>query len=139
LNLVKLYLHISSYSWASLGPIACTLKSPRISARKMNGNCKLSLICSLFLSPRIITLDHTQKRTWFKYLKIIRYAKFHFSICSFCEEKERKLLLDRPTNKQTDRQTAKQFSLLSLKGVTISKKQNKKQTKANWLFSFNFN
>jgi hypothetical protein len=45
------------------------------------------------------------------------YTKFHFNMCNQCEENERKLLMDRLTDRHTDRQTAaKQYALPSSKG-----------------------
>jgi hypothetical protein len=51
-------------------------------------------------------------------LTINLYIKFHFNMCNQCEENERKLLMDRPTDRQT---AAKQYALPSSKGgITIT-------------------
>ena len=58
--------------------------------------------------------------------------KFHYNMCIQCEDNERKLLMDRPTDWQT---AAKQYALPSSKEGIINIKTNTLQNKivdSNW-------
>lgn len=89
---------------------------------------KLQII-RICLCPRGITLSincliTSKIKLDLDIIMINLYTKFHFNLCNLCEENERQLLVNRPTDQQTERPTdrhtiPKQYALRSSKGGII--------------------